>query len=217
MFKMVKIPLILKLRKERHKEIAGAQDIVVQELYKVFNNAIIHGGTAIWRCYDGNRFSEDIDVYIERDLKKINLLFKNLEKIGFVIEKKKISENSLYSNLNLGGVIVRLEALFIKKNRFLKEYETAEGNLINIYTLTPEDILKEKIDTYLKRLKIRDLYDIFFLLRYVKSEKEIKIDLNRFIKRFKKPIDEEDLKVLIIQGIVPDLDKMIFYIRRFLK
>jgi len=217
MFKMVKIPLILKLRKERHKEIAGAQDIVVQELYKVFNNAIIHGGTVIWRCYDGNRFSEDIDVYIERDLKKINLLFKNLEKIGFVIEKKKISENSLYSNLNLGGVIVRLEALFIKKNRFLKEYETAEGNLINIYTLTPEDILKEKIDTYLKRLKIRDLYDIFFLLRYVKSEKEIKIDLNRFIKRFKKPIDEEDLKVLIIQGIVPDLDKMIFYIRRFLK
>jgi len=54
---MVSIPLILKLKKKSEKEIAYAQDIVVGELYKFFPDAVIHGGTAIWRCYQGNRFS----------------------------------------------------------------------------------------------------------------------------------------------------------------
>jgi len=51
------IPLNLKLNKRSEREIAYAQDVIVAELYKFFPEAIIHGGTAIWRCYQGNRFS----------------------------------------------------------------------------------------------------------------------------------------------------------------
>ena len=106
------IPLILRLKKESHKNIALAQDILIQEIYNVFNNAVLHGGTAIWRCYEGNRFSEDLDFYLKKDINKINLVFNNLQKRGFIIEKKKITENSLFSNLKLNRTMVRFEAIF---------------------------------------------------------------------------------------------------------
>lgn len=207
------IPLILRLKKTAHREVAKAQDLVVETLYEVIDDAVIHGGTAIWRCYKGNRFSEDIDVYIRKDKEKINEFFASLEKKGFSIEKRKIGDNSIYSTLKLGQTEVRFEALFKKATGSLQEYEKAEGNFISVYTLTPEELIKEKVDTYLKRMKIRDLYDIFFLLRYAdysSVEKEIK----KLLSNFKEPVDESNLKVIILEGLVPTAEEMLNYIRR---
>ncbi len=66
------------------------------------------------------------------------------------------------------------------------------------------------------RFKIRDLYDIFFLLRHVKGKEKVAKDLRTLIKKFKNPGDEEDLKVLIIEGVVPSAGKMIEYIRSWM-
>jgi predicted nucleotidyltransferase component of viral defense system len=211
----MEIPLILKLKRINHKKIAEAQDIIVKELYKVFDDAVLHGGTALWRCYNGNRFSEDIDVYIKRDLKKINQLFDNFQSAGFIIEKKKIGENSIYSDLNFDRTVVKFEALFIRKIKgFLKEYVAVDGNLITIYTLTPEELIIEKINTYLKRLKIRDLYDIYFLLRYIKMDEIIRKSLSKLVDNFKKPLDEENLQTIIFEGVVPTSDEMLNRIKR---
>jgi predicted nucleotidyltransferase component of viral defense system len=206
------LPLAVRLKRESHRKIASAQDIIVQELYSVFNNAVIHGGTAIWRCYKGNRFSEDIDVYIRRDIAEIGLLFSNLEKKGFGIEKKKIGENSIYSTLVMDRTPVRFEAVFKRKTGHLREYETVDGNLIAVYTLTPEEFLEEKVSAYLNRLKVRDLYDIFFMLRHAKPDGKVKDCLKRLVKGFKPPVDVKDLKVLILDGLVPDVAKMVEYI-----
>lgn len=213
---MVEIPLVLKLKKQMHKDVARAQDIIVKELYNVFDKAVLHGGTAIWRCYDGNRFSEDVDVYIPRDEKRINTFFKILKEKGFIIKKKKIGEKSLYSSLELNRIIVRFEALFKRPTPkgFLKEYKMIDGNLITVYTLTSEEIVKEKVNAYIKRQKIRDLYDIFFLLRNVKDKKLVSKELKKLITLFKKPIDEEELKVLIIEGLIPDTERILEYIKR---
>ncbi|MFH1637198.1 MAG: nucleotidyl transferase AbiEii/AbiGii toxin family protein [Candidatus Woesearchaeota archaeon] len=211
------IPLILKLKKAKHKELVKAQDIIVEEIYRFFENAVIHGGTAIWRCYQGNRFSEDIDVYIARDEKRINALFESLRDKGFGIKKKKIGEKSLYSVMSYNRETVMLEALFKKAKGSLKEYETAEGNFITVYTLKPEELIIEKAEAYLKRNKIRDIYDVFFLLRYVNNREAIIKQLGRLIRNFKKPIDETDLKVLIIQGIVPSWEKMLEYIKNYIR
>jgi len=81
-------------------------------LYNVFPRAVLHGGTAIWRCYHGNRFSEDLDVYLEKDPKKIELFFETSQRRGFEIRKKRVKENSLYSALRLGEAEVGLEATF---------------------------------------------------------------------------------------------------------
>ncbi len=209
-----KIPLILRLKKSKQKEIARAQDIIIEELYKVFDKAVLHGGTALWRCYNGNRFSEDIDVYILKDLEKLHLLFETLKIKGFSIEKNKIGENSMYSNLKLDGVFVRFEAFFKKIKGTLKEYEKIDGNSATIYTLTPEEMIKEKINTYIKRRKVRDIYDVFFLLRYIEADEEVKQQLNKLVKNFKKPIDEKELKVLIFEGLSPELKDIIIYIKR---
>lgn len=211
------MPLILRLKKALHKEIAKAQDLIIEELYRVFTNAVLHGGTAIWRCYQGNRFSEDIDAYIPDDKEKINALFKNLEKKGFIVEKKKITKNSLYSNMKFNRTYIRFEAVFKKINGILKEYEIADGNFITVYALSPEDLIKEKACAYSKRLKIRDLYDIFLLLRHVKEKEKVNKSLALLVKNFKMPVDKEELKVLILEGIVPTSEKMLEYIERWIK
>lgn len=211
------IPLILKIKKHKHREIARAQDMVIDELYRYFDNCVIHGGTAIWRCYKGNRFSEDIDIYIPKNLKKVNDLFEALEKKGFVVKKRKVAERSLYSVLELNRTEIRLEAVFKSVHGYLKEYETTDGNLISVYTLTPEEMINEKVETYLKRLKIRDLYDIFFLLRYAKDSKKIVKNLTLLVNKFTKPIDEKELRILILEGLVPETRKMIEYIKDYLK
>lgn len=210
------IPLILKIKKETHKSIAQAQDILMQEVYHVFDTAVFHGGTAIWRCYGGNRFSEDVDFYFPKSKEKLDLLFENIQKLGFTIEKKKISERSLYSDLVWNRTHVRLEGIFKKVDGHLREYATVEGNLISVYTLTPEEFVAEKVAAYLGRRKIRDLYDIFFLLRFA-DRSVVRSLLAKLIAQFEPPIDESDLKVIILGGLVPNSKKMIEYIHTWAK
>ena len=73
------------------------------------------------------------------------------------------------------------------------------------------------METYLKRLKIRDLYDIFFLIRHVREEKEVEDKINKLIKNYKRPIDEKELRILIIKGLIPRKEDMLIYIKDFLK
>lgn len=210
------IPLLLRLKKASHKEIAQGQDIIIKELYGVFERAVLHGGTGIWRCYHGARFSEDIDVYIPRDLKKIDLLFSILQKRGFTVLKKRIRDQSLYSTFQFNRVQICFEALFLPILGILKDYETAESHFLPIYTLTPEQFIKEKVAAYLSRKKIRDLYDIFFLLPSVQDKKSISSEISHLIKVFKEPVDSNELRVFILEGVAPTTQDMLASIERWM-
>ena len=155
----------------------------------------------------------NVNLKLSGNFDSLMTFFDLLEKKGFIIEKKKVSENSLYSNLRFNRIIVRFEAIFKNAKGSLKEYETIGGNFITIYTLTPEELIKEKVNAYLKRLKIRDLYDIFFLLRYVQDISLVKKELQDLITKFRKPADEKELKILIHDGLIPKTDQMILYIK----
>jgi predicted nucleotidyltransferase component of viral defense system len=209
---MERIPLQVRLKREAHRKIAYAQDLIVKEVYSVINKAVLHGGTAIWRCYSGKRFSEDLDFYFPRDTAKIKLIFENLIKAGFEIKKKKILDNSIYSELEINRVAVGLEATFQKIRGIICDYEMSDGNFISIYSLSPEDFIVEKARTYLKRFKVRDLWDVFFLLKNIKNPREIK-EISLLIKNYKKPVDEENLKVILLDGLVPSANEMIEYIK----
>jgi len=213
----MKIPLNLKLKKRSQKDLAYAQDVLIEELYNFFPNAIIHGGTAIWRCYNGNRFSEDIDIYIIKDDNKINNFFKSLEKKGFRIIKKRIKENSLYSEIIINDTSIRFEATFQTKKPSLRRYETSESFFINVLTLSIEELIIEKVHAYLKRRKIRDLYDIFFLLNNAKKEKGVINYLNKLIKNFEEPIDETNLTTIIISGAIPNSKQLMEGIKIWVK
>ena len=213
---MEKIPITLKLKRKVQKQIAYAQDVLVEELYKFFPNAIIHGGTPIWRCYNGNRFSEDIDAYLKREEKRTNDFFNSLEKKGFIIQKRRIKQNSIYSELVFDNTSIRFEATFQTKKAVLMRYETSEGFYINVYTLSAEELIKEKVETYLKRRKIRDLYDIFFLLSYAERSM-VERELKNLIKNFQKPVDEENLVVVVISGAVPNSTQLLEAIQKWAK
>lgn len=206
-------PLILKIKKTSHRSIAEAQDIIIQEVYSIFDRAIFHGGTAIWRCYQGNRFSEDLDLYFPRDAAKISRLFENLQKKGFIVKKKKFTDNALYSLLELNRAEVRLEATFQKVEGIIRDYETVESNFIIVYTLTAEEFISEKVAAYLHRKKIRDLYDIFHLWKFVQNKAKIKDKIMELIKHYSPPNDEKEIKVLILEGLAPSSQKMIEYLK----
>ncbi len=210
---MVVLPLVKKLKKSWHREIALAQDILIQEIFSYFKTAVLHSGTAIWRCYNGNRFSEDVDIYLSfQEKNKINQFLKNLENLGFKILKKKFTQNAFYSKLEYEKVTIRFEVLFKKiKNFTTKEYENLDGTKITVYTLPPEILIEEKIGAYSKRKMIRDLYDIYFLLDFVENINIIKNKLKDFLENFKdkKPQDEKELKFLIISGVAPKFEEII--------
>jgi len=52
---------------------------------------------------------------------------------------------------NFNGVALRLEATFQAKKSIFKRYEASESFYINIYTLSPEELILEKTETYLKK------------------------------------------------------------------
>jgi len=207
------IPLSLRIKRIAHRRIALAQDIIVDEVYKEFGRAVLHGGTAIWRCYAGRRFSEDLDFYLPHEEHKLRQLFENIEKKGFAPIKKRISDKSVYSEFEIERGRVRLEAIYKKVDGTIADYETADGNVISVYSLTPEDLIKEKVEAYLRRYKIRDLYDIFFLIRLVKNLDTIKTALQRLVKAYRPPPDETNLKAIILEGIIPTSKEMIQYVK----
>jgi len=216
---MVIIPLEKKLRKKIHRQIALAQDILINEVYRVFPKAILHGGTAIWRCFGSSRFSEDLDFYLPSFPKeKISQLLKNLEKIGFFNLKFRQTKNAIFSQFEYLGAIIRFEALAKKiQNYKTASFEMIDGSFIVVNILPLKDLLEEKINSYLARQKIRDLYDIFFLLKFAKKDNQIKKLLKNFLKKFSEPKDEKELKTLIISGAVPKKEDMIEEIKKWVK
>ena len=211
---MVEIPIILRLKKQRHKDVALAQDILINEVFSVFEDAVFHGGTAIWRCYHGTRFSEDIDVYIPKDEKRTYLLFQRLQNLGFKLEKRKTNENGLYSAFWKDRTVIRFEASFRIMKGVARDYEKCDGNFITVITLPVEELAKEKISAYQNRLKIRDLYDLFFLLRYIKDKNIIKKELEGFVKNFRGPLDKNNLPEIVLEPVVPTIEQMLDYIKR---
>lgn len=218
---MPKIPLEKRLKKNIHKKTALAQDLLMDAVYTHFPKAIVHGGTVIWRCYNGNRFSEDVDIYLpkkEYDADIFNNFLNSLKDKGFFVKKFKKTANSIFSKFELYGIEVRLEAVFKDVRNFIvKPFELTDGTFMNVYTLSPEDLLVEKILTYRNRKKVRDLYDIWFLSNLVSDIDKIKHYLEDFSKELEEPNDYNTLKALMIFGAVPSLKNLIEGVRIWAK
>jgi predicted nucleotidyltransferase component of viral defense system len=214
---MVVLPLDKRLKKQLHRNIALAQDILIMEVYNGFPQAVVHGGTALWRCYGSNRFSEDIDLYLPISARKESFrsLLDGLLGKGFIIEKFKKTEGSIFSKYSYLGVAVRLEAVFKKvKAPVLRKFEMTDGTFILVNTLKPEEMLEEKIRTYFERRKVRDLYDVFFLTRTVEKQR-VRGSVLKLVEKFTMPVDEKELKALIISGSIPKAEEMLESVRRW--
>jgi len=135
---------------------------------------------------------------------------KILESQGLSLRKFKLTNGALFSKLSYEETEVRFEAVFKNiKQTVVKPFELTDGTFINVVTLSPEDLILEKILAYRKRKKVRDFYDIHFLLKFVTDRKKIEKDVSEFIGTFEKPVDEKELRVLIISGAIPTFQDLL--------
>jgi predicted nucleotidyltransferase component of viral defense system len=214
----MKLPIIQRLKKIEYRDIATFQDIVVDLLYELDSSVILHGGTAIWRCYSGKRFSNDIDVYLKSDRvmrgvkEKISEIALNY---NMRVEKVKDTGNLLYIAFSLGDTYLKVDINYKveKLKPTTMRYERIDGTYTDVVTLRSEDLILEKIEAYTDRRFIRDIYDIYVLSNYVTEVKAVKDGLAKFLKGILPPVNEPDLRAVIYEGPVPSYKNMVDYLK----
>ena len=209
-------PIEKSLKSEKQVAIARLQDLAMDSALTIEKEVILHGGTAIWRCFGCKRFSFDLDLYAsDNQLKKLtsNLTgeFKNR---GIIMDYLYSAERVI--DIHNAQASVKLEILKkpAGKRNVQKEYTRADGTKMFINTLSETDLITEKIKAYKSRSYARDLYDIYHLLSLnEKVDKKMKRKLKAFLKSITPPKDEKQLKELVYVGVAPSLDTILNYIK----
>ncbi|MCR4335218.1 MAG: nucleotidyl transferase AbiEii/AbiGii toxin family protein [archaeon] len=207
------LPLNNQLKKRSQIELAQLQDEVIDIIYSINQKAVLHGGTAIWRCYDGSRFSEDLDFYVKLTSDFEEKLAKETTKRGFSITKLRKTDNTIFAKITNGKTVVSIELVLREKKGTVVFYNNADGTSLNILSLTKEELLLEKAIAFKNRKLIRDIYDVYFLMQTTPIE-NIKPELREITEKFENPADEKNLKALIYKGVTPTFRQMIEAIKR---
>jgi len=201
-------PLSKKLRKRIHLEVALLQDELVELMYDAFqqDRPVLHGGTAVWRCYSGNRFSEDLDFYAKADKDFKELFLRATAARSLSVSKYRQTQNLIFAKVSNGSAEVRLEVDITKLVRsIVAEYEKVSGGRMDVYALSPEALIAEKMSAYESRRMVRDIYDIYHLSRLVKNVP----GMREFLKNIKPPLDEKNLRAVVYSGVAPSFKQMI--------
>lgn len=211
----MRVPLKNLLRRQSQASLAELQDEAVDIVYSLCPNAVLHDGTGIWRCFQGNRFSEDLDFYaVIRDGFRSELELE-LKKRSLFLQKFRRTKNVVFAKISGNNTVVSVEISFRKSpEKVPSSFEKANGSFIEIFSLSAEGFVIEKTRAFLGRRFVRDLYDIYFLLPRIEDFGRIKPALLELVNKFRPPVDEKNLKTLVYSGIAPTGEHMIEKIKR---
>ncbi len=210
----MKLPLLNKIKGKENVAKGLLQDILIGIVYNLELNAVLHGGTSIWRCFNGNRFSDDLDFYLVpkpdfEDSFKLELIKNNL-----TLLKYKSTENTIFSKISNSSVEVKLEVSFQNKKGEVIAYEKIDGSFIDVLSLTTEQIFLEKLETYSNRKLVRDLYDIYHLSHLFDLSQEQRHKLKLFLSHLEKPVDPENLASIVLVGVAPTYENILIWLKR---
>jgi predicted nucleotidyltransferase component of viral defense system len=223
----LKLPLSNRLRRRAHRDVAELQDEIIELLYAVFPEArfVLHGGTAVWRCFGGNRFSEDLDFYgsLPEDFE---LRFRAaVEASGLRVVKFKRTANVVFAKISGGAggegeaevrVEINASAATEKAGEsVVGAFEKTDGGAIDVFVLSERALLEEKMAAFESRRLARDLYDVFFLSRTAFFDKALYSKLKAFavFAAENPPLDEENLEALVYSGATPSVKQMLGALR----
>ncbi|MDR0446102.1 MAG: nucleotidyl transferase AbiEii/AbiGii toxin family protein [Oscillospiraceae bacterium] len=123
-------------------------------------NYVLKGGTALAACYNLDRFSEDIDLDgTERQLIEIVEEFCSGKGYDYRVAKDTNTVQRCVVNYGNVGKPLKIEASY--RRTHIDERETARVNGVLVYSI--EQLCAMKINAYMSRDKMRDLYDIAFI------------------------------------------------------
>lgn len=211
------------------------QDLLLHLLYRKMPKMVFGGGTCIWKVMKGDRFSEDIDAYASRIPEDLaNYLEKELALFGITsrLIKKKKTSNMFFLKTALSfpshprEIIISVEILSadrVKSQATILYSPYPDIPPIEILSLSPEEMLANKVSAIHGRNKARDVHDTYLLL---KSGTKINI---RLIKKkvpkfnlgtFEKKVMEKSslwkgLEPLIVTKLSPFKEEMEFIISCF--
>jgi predicted nucleotidyltransferase component of viral defense system len=213
------LPILSVLKRRSELETAQLEDEVVGVLANITDKMALHGGTAIWRCYNGKRFSTDIDAYIWAEDFKDKFIVA-AKRVG--IEVTKFREKGVtFIHVRKNNTEIKVEPRNVERSALLMPYERVDGSKINILVLSPEDLVLEKIDAYRDRRAYKDLYDITILLNSVRQPGKIRGALMEFARDIPAPDENvqsySEFKAVIYSGVVPTYQKMVEFINRWLE
>lgn len=135
-------------------------DSFLQFLNKNTKGYILKGGTALAKCYNLNRFSEDIDLdATKEDIKPYIKKFCQLQTYTFRIAKDTATVKRGFINYGNDSRPLKVEVSYRRKEINPSEY--TEKNGIQVYSINR--LAQMKALAYSSRDKIRDLYDLSFI------------------------------------------------------
>lgn len=220
----------MEIRDAEQLEKAKLEDTLVDVLYGRYGELVFHGGTAIWRCYAGNRFSRDVDFYLKTAGNERRKHYKEmtdfLKERGFSLKEQGYdrSTDTMHFLVETNAKM-KVDVNFKYKKGTPTEYMKVDGSKIIVLALTPEELLDEKIDTYAAKLhgrkktsqpEVQDLYDMYYLTTIVKSRKSGTVRaLAPLLDEIESnpPGNLRSLGHLILSGVPPTFDFMIKKLR----
>lgn len=141
-----------------------------QLLLQFGNDFVLKGGTALMLCYGLNRYSDDIDLDSCKDMD----IMKCMKNPGYPVWNVRIAKDTPtvfrvmldYGAQTMIGGTYPLKIEVSSRNKKLLEnniYKPVLVKGITVYSI--ETIAAMKVATFGQRDKIRDFYDIGFLLK----------------------------------------------------
>ena len=179
------------------------QDLIKQEKFEIevldrlktsrlLERLVFTGGTMLRLCFGLDRFSVDLDFWI---LKRINEkeLFYNLKSYlekFYELKDAKLKFYTLLFELKSSNYPRNLKIEIRRKPKDIKAklaiaYSKYSNKQVMVKVVSLEDMMKFKIEAFLDRREIRDVFDIEFLLK-----RGIELDVNKDkLKRLLKGIN----------------------------
>ncbi|EQB70749.1 MAG: hypothetical protein AMDU1_APLC00048G0003 [Thermoplasmatales archaeon A-plasma] len=214
----MKLPIAKQLKKQSQVQIAFLQDEIIDILYSLTDDLVFHGGTAIWRCYEGKRFSEDLDFYSRSFPEILTEFQESVKSHGLTVLKIKDTGNVIFSSIKNNNAIVKVEVNHVSNvlgNQMA--YELSDGSHVEVLSLTADQFINEKILAYTDRRYIRDIYDIYHISTSYKLQASTRLNLMKFLSNLPPPIDEPVLRTLVYTGLTPTFENMIKEMKRHMR
>lgn len=187
---------------------------------RFLNYLVFVGGTMLRLCFGLNRFSADLDFWIIRKI-DIENFFERLKKYLLSFYTIKDSANKFYTLLFEIKSKNYPRALKIEIRKWEKSIQPEEAIAYSRYSNTQvllkvvclKDMLKAKIESFLERKEIRDVFDIEFLIK-----KGVELDINpKLLKDLIKQIDALSKKDYTVKlgSILEPKDRKFYKTRNF--
>jgi predicted nucleotidyltransferase component of viral defense system len=159
---------------------------------RFLKDLVLGGGTMLRLCHGLNRFSVDLDFWIVKKIDKARL-FKNIrEYLGefYTIKDAFNKFHTILFEIKSANYPRSLKIEIRKEKKKIRTeiaiaYSPHSNLQVIVRTVSLNDMMREKIDAFLERKEIRDIFDVEFLFKKG-------IDLNASPERLKNILKQID-------------------------